>query len=213
MASNQDEQSKEQTPPVDDITAQDALPKNSNEADAEAAQTPAETVTAEETEPDLESPETRIAGLEQQLLRLQADFENFRKRTRREKEEWTQRSIERVVEDLLSVLDNFELGLSNAEQNDLQEGVLQGFRMVQEQMNTILGKYGLKPVDALGEAFDPNLHEAVTHMPSADTPEDHVFAQTRRGYFLGEKLLRPTQVVVSSGAPDSIGDVDEEEND
>lgn len=149
-----------------------------------------------EVEPN-EEPRDELQG---QLLRLQADFENFRKRTRREKEEWTQRSIERVCEDLLVVLDHFELGMQNAEKNDIQDGILQGFRMVQDQMLNALGKYGLQPIEAEGAVFDPNLHEAVTTMASPEVAADHVMAQTRKGYQLGEKLLRPAQVVVSSGA-------------
>ncbi len=135
---------------------------------------------------------------QEQLLRLRADFDNFRKRTRREKEEWTQRSLENICGDLITVIDHFELGLANARQSEVPEAVVQGFQLVHDQLRNILGKYGLQGLDAEG-AFDPNQHEAVAQSPSAEVPAQHVLAMTRRGYRLGERLLRPVQVVVSSG--------------
>lgn len=138
--------------------------------------------------------------LRDQLLRLRADFENFRKRTRREKEEWTLRSLENICGDLLPVLDSFELGLKNAGSQEISADVLKGFEMVQSQLRSVLGKYGLEAVNADEAKFDPNLHEAISHVPSPEVPPDHVLAMTRRGYTLGGRLLRPAQVVVSQGA-------------
>lgn len=194
---------------VDDkekIHPEDPTGESSSEgAEPETAEKTAEEAVLEETAVEEPAPKEEEEPIKIQLIRLQADFENFRKRTRREKEEWTQRSVGYVVEDLLPILDTFELGLANASNHEVQDGIIEGFRMVQDQLNNALGKHGLKPFEAEGEAFDPNLHEAVTHMPSADVPADHVMAQTRRGYMLGEKLLRPAQVVVSSGSPESEG--------
>lgn len=141
--------------------------------------------------------------LRDQLLRLRADFENFRKRTRREKEEWTLRSVENICGDLLPVLDSFELGLKNAGSQDISNDVLKGFEMVQSQLRSVLGKYGLEAVNADEQKFDPNLHEAISHVPSPEVPPDHVLAMTRRGYTLGGRLLRPAQVVVSQGTGDA----------
>lgn len=132
-----------------------------------------------------------------QYLRLRADFDNFRKRTRREKEEWTQRCLENLCSDLLTVLDHYDLGLENA--TDIGEETLKGFQMVRDQLGSTLGKYGLAPVEVEGGAFDPNRHEAITHMPSTEVPEGDVVAMTRKGYLLGNRLLRPAQVVVSAG--------------
>ncbi len=140
--------------------------------------------------------------LKGQLLRLRADFENFRKRTRREKEEWTIRSLEHVCGDLLTVLDHFELGLKNAEDLNVAPEVIKGFALVNDQLKSVLGKYGLSPVNA-EEAFDPNLHEAISYVASPEVPADHILAMTRRGYKLGERLLRPAQVVVSQGPPEA----------
>lgn len=138
-----------------------------------------------------------------QYLRLRADFENFRKRTRKEKEEWTQRSLDRLTLDLLKVLDSFDLGIENSKGKEFTADTLKGFELVRGQLASTLGSYGLQEV-AVGEGgFDPNLHEAIVHMPSAEVPEGQIVAVTRKGYQMGTRLLRPTQVVVSAGAPEA----------
>lgn len=163
-------------------------------------------------DPVAEAEETRG-----QLLRLRADFENFRKRTRREKEEWTQRCLENLCGDLLTVLDHYDLGLENA--TDIGDETLKGFQMVRDQLGSTLGKYGLSPIVVDGGAFDPNEHEAITHMPSTEVPEGEVVAMTRKGYRLGQRLLRPAQVVVSAGGdaaeapPADSGDASDGEED
>lgn len=136
-----------------------------------------------------------------QLLRLRADFDNFRKRTRREKEEWTQRCLENLCNDLLTVLDHFDLGIDNYQGQEAQAEMLKGFEMVRGQLGTTLGKYGLSSVEvAEKDEFDPNEHEAITNLASPEVPEGAVVAMTRKGYRLGNRLLRPAQVVVSSGS-------------
>lgn len=139
--------------------------------------------------------------LQAQLVRLQADFDNFRKRTVRERTEWYQRANEDILLEILPVLDHFEMGLETARDHKTDKAVLDGFKLVYDQLMGTLKKFGLEPVDAAGEKFDPHLHEAMTHLPSAEHAEDVVMAQTRRGFMLGDKLLRPAQVVVSSGPP------------
>ena len=139
------------------------------------------------------------ATLQDRLLRLQADFENFRKRTQRERSELYVRANEDLVEQLLPVLDTFELGMANAEKSGADSSILEGFALVHQQTLATLKRFGLEPLNAEGEPFDPHHHEAITHMPSADVAADSVIAQTRRGYRLGDRLLRAAQVVVSSG--------------
>ncbi len=136
----------------------------------------------------------------EQLLRLRADFENYKRRVLREKDELYRRATEDLMAELLPVLDHLEMALKAAEDR-ADDPFVQGVRLVGDQLMAALGKHGLAPIDAAGEPFDPNLHEAVSHLPSPDTDENHVMVQTRRGYRLGERLLRAAQVVVSSGAP------------
>ncbi|HQN79622.1 MAG: nucleotide exchange factor GrpE [Lentisphaerae bacterium] len=162
---------------------------------AEAAPPPA----AEPTAEPAPAPETVLTD---RLLRLQADFENFRKRMDREKKDWIAYANEKLVLELLPVLDHFELGLADSAKTEAPAAFTEGFRLIYSQLCTVLEKAGLQPIDAEGEPFDPHIHEAVTQLPADDVPENHVVAQTRRGYKLNDKLLRAAQVVVSSGPGD-----------
>lgn len=146
------------------------------------------------------------AALTGRLLRLQADFENFRKRTLREREDVYQRANADLMLDLLPVVDHIVLALESARAHDVDEGFTKGFELVGDQLMSALAKYGLKVIDATNEPFDPNLHEAISHLPSREVPADTVIEQTRRGYLLGSRLLRAAQVVVSSGAPEPVAE-------
>ncbi len=133
------------------------------------------------------------------LLRLSADFDNFRKRSIREKTEIYQRANEDIVLELLPVLDHFELALSQEHTKDVPGEFIKGISLVYEQLMAALRKFGLEPVESAGRVFNPNFHEAVSHIPSDEIPADHVIVQIRPGYMLGSRLLRPAQAVVSSG--------------
>jgi molecular chaperone GrpE len=146
--------------------------------------------------------QAEMETLKDRHLRLQADFDNFRKRTQRERSDVQVRATEELVEALLPVLDHFELGLRNAATQPAAASVREGFQLVYDQLQATLRRFGLMPFEARG-VFDPHLHEALTHVPSAEHPADTIVTQTRSGYRLGEKLLRPAQVVVSSGSPDA----------
>jgi molecular chaperone GrpE len=154
------------------------------------------------SEPPAEPQPSPEAVLQDRLLRLQADFENYRKRMDREKKDWIAFANEKLVLDLLPVLDHFELGLADSAKNGAPAAFIEGFQLVCNQLRAALEKAGVQAIDAEGAAFDPHVHEAITHLPSDDVPADHVVAQTRRGYKLGDKLLRAAQVVVSSGPAD-----------
>ncbi len=157
-----------------------------------------------------DSGSTDRAALNDRLLRLQADFENYRKRMLREREAERLRANEGLMQELLPVLDHLELGLKTAEKNKVESSVIQGFEMVLNQALGVLRKFGLEPMDAEGELFDPHAHESVALAPSDTTPRDMVLTQVRRGYRLGSQLLRPAQVVVSTG-PVSEEDAPEDE--
>lgn len=138
-------------------------------------------------------------SLRDQFIRLQADFANFRNRMQRERIDLYQRANEDLFLELLPVLDHYEMGLKTAEEHHADKAVVDGFRMVYEQFQNVLGKFRVEPIDAVGEAFDPHRHEALTHMPSEEFPAEVCSNQIRRGYMFGDKLLRAAQVVVSSG--------------
>lgn len=133
-------------------------------------------------------------------LRSQADFDNYKKRAAREKEEAIKYANASLLERLIAIVDNFELGLTAARGEGEASPIYSGMSMVFKQLSDFLADNGLQPIDAEGQKFDPNLHEAIAHEPSAEVPEGTVIRQTRRGYRLKERLLRPSSVVVSSGS-------------
>lgn len=132
-------------------------------------------------------------------LRSQADFENYKKRSAREKEEAIKYANSSLLERLIAIVDNFELGLEAARGEGENSPVFSGMSMVLKQLMDFLTEQGLQPIDATGQKFDPNLHEAIAHEPSEQFPEGVVIRQTRRGYRMKDRLLRPSSVVVSSG--------------
>ena len=146
-----------------------------------------------------------MAGLQSDLdrfrdlaLRSQADFENYKKRAAREKEDAVKYANSSLLQRLVSILDNFELGLAAAKTEGTQSPIYSGMVLVQKQLNDLLEENGLQAIEAEGKKFDPNLHEAIAHEPS-ETPEGTVVRQARRGYRFKDRLMRPARVVVSSG--------------
>src|SRR5712692_4940017 len=135
-------------------------------------------------------------------LRSQADFENYKKRAAREKQEAIKYANSSLLERLVAIVDNFELGLSAAREKGESSPIYAGMSLVLKQLSDFLADNGLQPIEAVGQKFDPSLHEAIAHEPSDEFPEGTVIRQTRRGYRFKDRLLRPSSVVVSSG-PDS----------
>ena len=154
-------------------------------------------------QPEAEDP---MAGLQADLdrfrdlaLRSQADFENYKKRCAREKDEAVKYANSSLLERLVTIIDNFELGLAAAKEQSADSPIYSGMILVQKQLNDLLAENGLQPIEAEGKTFDPNVHEAIAHEPSDQIPEGIVLRQARRGYRFKERLLRPSRVVVSSG--------------
>ena len=162
----------------------------------------------EAAEPGVAEPEARPApspeeeALEIRHLRLQADFDNYRKRTLRERAEWQLKANEELLRELLPVIDHYELGLKTAVKQGADQAVVDGFQMVYDQWLQVLRKFRVEPIETEGRLFDPHLHEAITQIPSAEHPAQTVMVETRRGYLIGGQLLRAAQVVVSSGSAD-----------
>src|SRR5947207_4651263 len=132
-------------------------------------------------------------------LRSQADFENYKKRASREKDDAIKYANKSLLERLVPIVDNFELGLSAARAEAEKSPIYSGMSLVLKQLSDFLTENGLQPIEAEGQTFDPNLHEAIANEPTEEVPEGKVIRQTRRGYRLRDRLLRPSTVVVSSG--------------
>ncbi len=131
--------------------------------------------------------------------RNQAELENYRKRVAREREDDIKRAKLGLLEDLLPVMDNFELGMMEVRKGDPKSPITFGMEMIERQLKEFMTASGVEIVDAAGVVFDPNLHEAVGQEESADVPEGKVIRQMRKGYKVRDRLLRAAMVVVSKG--------------
>src|SRR5947199_5713687 len=172
-----------------------AKERSTSSPDKPAASSEVDQVEAEDPMAGLQADLDRFRDL---ALRSQADFENYKKRCAREKEEAIKYANKSLLEQLVAIIDNFELGLAAAREQGDQSPIYSGMILVQKQLNDLLAENGLQPIEAEGKTFDPNLHEAIAHEPSDQFPEGTVLRQARRGYRFKERLLRPAKVVVSS---------------
>jgi len=132
-----------------------------------------------------------------QLLRLQAEFENFRKRMEREKTEFLRYANEQLIFALLPVMDNFSRAISSAKENQNVEAVLEGVSMIEKGLADVLTKFGVKQIKSVGEKFDPHRHEAIGVVESKEHPEDTVVEELQKGYLLNDRLIRPAVVKVA----------------
>jgi molecular chaperone GrpE len=170
--------------------------KSTRSPDARAPGGEAERSNAEDPMAGLQADLDRFRDL---ASRSQADFENYKKRSAREKEEAIKYANSSLLQRLIAIIDNFELGLAAAKEQSAEYPIYSGMVLVQKQLNDLLAENGLQPIEAEGKPFDPNLHDAIAHEPSDRVPEGIVLSQTRRGYRFKDRLLRPAKVVVSSG--------------
>ena|SRR5688572_5236738 len=136
------------------------------------------------------------AALQDRLLRTAAEFDNYRKRVERERRDQADAAAAAAIEDLLPIIDNLERALQAPAGADV-DGYRKGVELVHQQMMELLRRRGVKPIESVGAAFDPRFHEAVVHEASADHREGEVIEEMRRGYMLGERLLRPAMVKVA----------------
>ena len=196
------------------MTAQNSDNENIKDANDQEAQTETvnsgeDTVNEQQAEQVSDDPITvletalDVATLEaveakQDMLRMQADMENLRKRLVREHEKARRRTLERFMGDLLPVRDSLERGLEAAEdQAATVEALKQGKQLIMKILTKVMGDHGLQIIDPAGEKFDPEKHEALTMLPSADHDENTIIDVIEKGYQLHERLIRPAKVVVS----------------
>jgi molecular chaperone GrpE len=143
--------------------------------------------------------ELNIAG--ERLLRLQAEMQNLRNRTSREIADERKYAALPVMRDLLPVVDNIDRAIEAAEKAGEADNLLAGFRLVKQQLHTVLSRNECVPIEAENATFDPNFHQAILQQPSLDVPAGNVLMVAQPGYKLHERVVRPAQVIVSSGPP------------
>lgn len=143
---------------------------------------------------ELDKKTQELQESEDRLMRLRADFDNFRRRTRQEKEELSAVVLQGILADLLPLLDNFERAL--AVETSAEEAFKEGMSMVYNQFVASLQKNGLEPIKAVGEKFDPNFHQAVMRVEDAEQEDDTIIEELQKGYMAHGRVIRPSMVKV-----------------
>lgn len=187
-----------------DVENSDSNPTPANEAATDETLTQRENASSEnpvkapasQLDP-LEELKSQYADLNDKFLRLAADYQNFRKRTQKERLELRDRYHQDVLEDILPVLDNFDLALNSVPENEEARNFAEGIILVDKQLHEILNRYGLKEIESVGKPFDPNYHEAMMTVDSQEHPDQTVLEEIRKGYIKDEKVVRHSLVKVS----------------
>jgi molecular chaperone GrpE len=196
----------DQQKPTDIELTETATTSSKADSDAPQAILPEKT----QAEPLRPTPEERIAALEsekadlrERMLRIAADFDNWKKRSRKELADSEARARENVLRDLLEIIDNLERAtssLAGGEEADAK-AVREGVELVLRQFRSKLERYQVKPVESVGQPFDPRIHEAISQKPSPEVKPGSIVQEFQKGYFIGDKLLRPAMVVVATAPP------------
>lgn len=162
---------------------------------------------ASAVEPQTEKPtlEDELQELKDKYLRLYAEFENYKKRTIKDKEELLRYGNESLLYELLTVIDNLEMAMKHSgrsleqrpSSNDVSAGLVQGVEITFKEFLRIIERFGVVPINALGKGFDPSVHHAMTHVEKDDVDENTVVEEFRKGYMFNGKVLRPSLVAVS----------------
>ena len=192
--SNDPELDQENTnTPVEDVTETiDAA------MEAEAAATEPATEPVEELS-EVDQLKAQVADAEKRVLMAHADLENYRKRTRRDMQDQMKYASLPLMNGLLESVDNLQRAIESYEQEPNADGLAQGVAMVSTQISKVLEDHGCKKIDAVGQPFDPNLHQALQMQASDEHPANTVMQDLRPGFQLHDRLIRPTQVFVSTG--------------
>ena len=173
---------------------------NEQAADGEAcAEVPPEQKEEKKDEPSQPTADELLNALNDKYLRLRADFDNYMKRMAREANDIRERSKKSVVTEFLPVYDFFQMAMKHSETSDDIAALRQGMNMILNEFSKAFDALGVKELQAVGQKFDPNLHEAVKSEPSDTVAEGIIIQQWKPGYMMGDKLLRAAMVVVSSG--------------
>jgi len=151
-----------------------------------------------ELEAKLEAKEKEAVETYDRLLRASAEFDNYKKRSSREMEEFRKFANQSLIKEMLSVVDNLELAMNSTDGHKaIDKDLLQGLEMTHKEILKVFEKFNVKPIDAKGQPFDPTFHEAVMQEETNDSPKNTVINELQRGYMIHDRLLRPSMVVVA----------------
>ena len=188
--------------------------ENREETQIEEKETqPSETEAKEIEEPEphekelikeLEAAKKQLEDEKDRVLRLNAEFDNFRKRTLKEREEFIKYANEKLILELIDVCESLERGLENAKNTDNKDKLIEGMELIYKQFKNVLEKNGLTPIKALGEKFDPYKHEAMMQTLTDECEENTILEEFTRGYMLNNRVIRYSKVRVSKKKEDKI---------
>jgi molecular chaperone GrpE len=187
---------------VSKLAAEEMKTNSDNEINTEVEET-VEPVFEENVETDngqssiIEEYQAKLEEADSRYLRLQADYDNFRRRTKLDLEANQKYRAQTIITDLLPVLDNFERALQTPVDQEQAKSLLQGMEMVYRLLNEAIKKEGVEPIDAVGKAFDPHMHQAVMLVEVEDTASNIVIEEFQKGYKLKDRVIRPSMVKVS----------------
>ena len=151
---------------------------------------------------DLKEKEDEIQVLNDKLLRSQAEFENYKKRITKEKSDLLKYANEELVKEVLRTVDNLEMAIGHAREANQSDSIREGIEIILKHLLQSLERFGVTGFTAVGEKFDPNRHEAVIQVESVEHEPNTVIAESQKGYFLRDRLLRPSLVTVTKMPPD-----------
>ena len=193
-----DKKGEEKNTMADEIkeNEQDIIEEQEENNEVEETSTEAE-IAEENTDKESEKLKQDFENLNNQYLRLAADFDNYRKRQAQEREALLKYGAEECMKKIIEVVDNFDRALTMVEKIDNVEKMKETFYVLNKQLTESLSKLGLEQIKCVGEVFDPNMHEAVMQTPTDEYPEDTIINELQKGYKLGEKVLRPAMVSVA----------------
>lgn len=145
----------------------------------------------------LKEKEEEIKTLYDRLLRTQAEFENYKKRMEKEKSDLLRYANEGIIKEFLHTVDSLEIAIKHAKESNQSEGIIEGIEIILKQLLRNFERFGVTSFVSIGEKFDPNRHEAVVQVESAEHEPNTIIAETQKGYFLNDRLLRPALVTVT----------------
>ena len=176
--------------------AQDSQ-ENEEHTEADAEQNDSAEVKEEEAKSTEPTPEDQARSWQDKYLRLSADFDNYRKRNLKERMELTKNAGEDILKDFLPVMDDFERAMKSLEDSQSVEAIKEGLDLIYKQLNDFLKQKNIKPIDAMHQEFDTDLHDAVTKIPAPDKKlKGKVVDVIKKGYMMNDKVIRYSQVVV-----------------
>lgn len=183
--------------PVSDENENNEAPDSAPAEETVETEAPANAAEADGPVDPLEQAQAEAKRLKDQLLRTAADFDNFRKRTRKELVDAEQRGTDQLLKEMLPVFDNLERAAQHAESATEVQSLADGIRMVMKQFADTLGRLNIERVESIGKPFDPSVHEAIQQLPTDEHPPGSVAAEVQAGYRQGQRLIRPALVVVA----------------